>query len=129
MTETKRSDDSFLIALTIACLFGIGVLIAGTEANIWTHGVVMVSDTYVHYDYHNYRGDLSYNIGADPAQPQVHLCRVRPYEYARCVKTAKEYSLAPLSDFDALILKKLYEGGLFNRKYKSINYTLKTEVP
>lgn len=127
MTETKQPDDSFLIALTIACLFGIGVLVAGTEANKWTHGVVVVNDMYVHYDYHNYRGDLGYRVGAD--QPQVHLCRVYPYEYARCVRTKKESSLTPLSDFDALVLEKLYEDGVLKRKYTSIKYTHKTEVP
>ena len=127
MTDTKQPDDSFFIALTIACLFGFGVLIAGTKH--WTHGIVMVNDNYVHYDYHNYRGDLSYSIGDDPTQPRVQLCRVYPYEYARCVRTRKESSLAPLSDFDTLVLEKLYEGGLFHRKNKSITYTQKMEAP
>lgn len=117
MTETKRPDGStgYVIAIISVCIY-VFYSLAVIEANTYVQGVVVVDDTYVHYNNNNYRGETSYSIGNDPTQPRVLLCRVYSSQYARCIKAIKATSVAPLSDFDALVLEKLYQAEVLNRK-------------
>lgn len=142
MTETKEPEGFGGIIVALVLLFAFCILgLVALDANRYTSGIVTVNNDSVHYTHNNYQGDLSYHTGNDPTQPHIKLCRVYPNKYARCInepsiimgrppmRVAGKVSLTPVSDYDLLVLKKLYEEGVLDQKYNSITYTQETEAP
>jgi hypothetical protein len=142
MTEMKQPEGFGGIIVALVSMFVVCILgLVAHDVNRYTSGIVMVDNNYVHYVYNNYSGDLSYNVGNNPTQTQVQLCRVYQNNYARCMKgpsiimgrppmrVAGEVSLTPASAYDLLVLEKLYGDGILNQKPYSINYLSETEEP
>lgn len=130
MTDIQQAEDSvgiFIILLT-TCFLGF-IALSLHEPHRYVHGFTVIADSNVYYKLNDLRGELHYNIGRDSTQPRVLLCRVYSSQYARCVETTTGSSVTPLSNFDALLLEKLYEEGKFNQKPYSINYSSESEVP
>lgn len=133
MAETKKPFDwvqliNMLMVVSMYLCLGIAIL----QPSKWKSGIIMVNDSYVHYTSQTkYPFSFRYSIGIDAnptTNPQVKLCRLRNDVYARCEQTEKMSLIEPLSDFDKLIVGKLYKNGVLPWRYESITYTQRTEM-
>lgn len=133
MAETKKPFDWVqLINMLMVVSMYLCLEIAILQPNKWKSGIIMVNDGYVHYaSQTKYPFFFHYSIGIDAnptTNPQVKLCRLRNDVYARCEQTEKMLLIEPLSDFDKLIVRKLYENRVLPWRYESITYTQRTEM-